>query len=257
MREDGLTEHAARNREAWAQRSCRLRCRRRAELGDGGDHVGDARRARARARDARRRRGPRRGRARLRDGIRLGLARPARRARRRRRPDARAARHGAPAAGAARALVPARRGERGGRAAAGRVVRPRRLRVRREHLVRPRSVGGRGGAAPPPGRRARVPRQRDAADAHLSRRGSCRSRRRGAPAAVFRNAPLRMGRRRSASTSTSATATGSGCSAATASRSSGWSSCGTRGGTRDATSSSRPSGRERWPAEEMWKARKT
>ena len=55
--------------------------------------------------------------------------------------------------------VPARRGERRGRAAAGRALRPRRLRVRREHLVRPAPLDSRGVPAAPARRAALVPPQ--------------------------------------------------------------------------------------------------
>ena len=71
---------------------------------------------------------------------------------------------------------------------------------------------------------------------------------------VLRHAPVRVGRRRRRSSSTSATATGSGCSARTASRSS--TSIEIQAPPRarrhryDALH--RRSGRERWPAEEIW-----
>ena len=64
------------------------------------------------------------------------------------------------------------RGERGGRAASRRVIRPRALGIRRVDLVRPVQVDPGGGAAAPSGRRARLPLQLGALHALLSgRRG--------------------------------------------------------------------------------------
>ena len=93
--------------------------------------------------------------------------------------------------------------ERRGCAAAGCVVRRGGLRVRREHLVRSRPLGRRGSAAAPAGRRARLPRQRDAADAHVAGRRSGRAGGSGAPSSVLRHAPVRAGSRTTPSTSTS------------------------------------------------------
>ena len=63
------------------------------------------------------------------------------------------------AAGGDRDRVPARRGARRSGAAAGRVVRPRRLRVRGRDLGRPVAVDPRGGAPASSRRPARVPAQ--------------------------------------------------------------------------------------------------
>ena len=52
---------------------------------------------------------------------------------------------------------PSGRGERRGRSASRCDLRPRRLRVRREHLVRPVPLDPGGAPAPPPGRTARLP----------------------------------------------------------------------------------------------------
>ena len=82
--------------------------------------MGGVGRSRGRARHARRGRRPRRRRARLRHGVRLRLAGAPRRPTGRRRRDARTARDGAALPGGDRHRVPARRGERRGRAAARR-----------------------------------------------------------------------------------------------------------------------------------------
>ena len=136
------------------------------------------------ARHPRRRRRPRRRRARLRHGVRLRLARPTRRPPGRRRRDAGPARDGPPLPGRVRPRLPARRGERRGRATAVGELRPRRLGVRREHLVRPASLDPRGASAAAPGWPAVVPAQQHARD------------------------PLRAGRRRQADRSTPPPATG-------------------------------------------------
>ena len=113
----------------------------------------------------------RRRRARLRHRVRLRLARAPRRAAGRRRRDARPARDGATLPGGVRARVPARRGERRGRPAPVRELRPRRLRVRRQHLVRPAPLAPRGVPAPPARRPALVPPQQHALDPLRTRRG--------------------------------------------------------------------------------------
>ena len=109
----------------------------------------------------RRRQGRRR--ARLRDRVLLGAGCAPRRARRSAstsRPRSSRPRGGMQRG--VRARVPAGRGERRGRAAPGRVVRPRRLRVRRVDLVRPVPLDPGGRAAAPARRRARLPRNGDA-----------------------------------------------------------------------------------------------
>ena len=66
---------------------------------------------------------------------------------------------------------PLDRGERRGRAAALGELRPRRLRVRRQHLVRPAPLDPRGAPAAPARRAALVPPQQHALDPLRSRRG--------------------------------------------------------------------------------------
>ena len=100
-------------------------------------------------------------------------------------------------AGGARARVPARR-----------TPAPRTCRCRtrastwpspstaRRIWCRPGPLDRRGGAAAAAGRRARLPRQRDAADALLAGRGRRRAGRDRLLRAVLRHAPLRVGRRR-------------------------------------------------------------
>ena len=125
----------------------------------------------------------RRRRAGLRDRVRLLVGGAARRPAGRRRPVHRAARDRAAVPGGVRGLVPARSGRRRGGAAARRVVRPRLVRVRREHLGRSGSLDPRGGAASAPGWAARVPADLAAARPVLAggrkrarRRPSCRRR---------------------------------------------------------------------------------
>ena len=170
-----------------------------------------------RAERPRRRERARRRRARLRHRVLLGVAREARRASDRRRHHAGAARDCAPDDGRDRDRVPADRGRRRGDRAAGRLRRPRRLRVRRVDLGRPVPLDPRGRAPAPPGRPARVPSQLDARDPLLRRRGAGQ----GAPRPpAVRHAPLRVaGRRRRVPSAR--TASGSTCCARTASRSSG------------------------------------
>ena len=155
-----------------------------------------------------------------------------------------------------RARVPAARGERRGRAAAGRVVRPRDLRVRRVDLGRSVPLDPRGGAAAPAGRRARLPRQRHALDpVHAGRGDPADDELR---AAVLRHAPLRVGRTTARSSSTSATATGSGCCARTASRSLDLIEIQAPAGRGPAPvrGCRQPEWARRWPSEEIWRARK-
>src|SRR5581483_9301365 len=101
--------------------------------------------------------GPRRRRARLRHRLRVGVVRAERRPPRRRRSDAGTARDGPPPAARDRHRVPARPGAGGVRAAAGRLVRPRRLRVRRLAVGRSRALARGGGAAAAARRPAALP----------------------------------------------------------------------------------------------------
>ena len=96
-----------------------------------------------------------------------------------------------------------------GRAAAGRVVRPRGVRVRRVDLVRPVPVDPRGGAAAPPGRRARVPAQlrRSSSSARRTTASAGRSDCSGPSSACTGSSGRRTWTR--ASSTTSRTATGS------------------------------------------------
>ena len=74
-----------------------------------------------------------------------------------------AARDGAPLPAGVRGRVPARARQRRGAPVRRRVVRPRRLGVRREHLGRPVRLDPGGGARATPGRAHRPARERDAA----------------------------------------------------------------------------------------------
>ena len=182
------------------------------------------------------------------------VARAPRRPSGRRRHHARAARDGAGDAARVRARVPADRGGRGRDRPARRLRRPRRLRVRRVDLGRSLPLDPGGGAAAAAGRRARLPAQLDARDPLLARRR--RAGRRAARPAAVRPAPRRLAG--TASSSTSPTATGSASSATTASRSSTSSSSRRPNRPRrtSTTTSSPPTGRRKWPAEEIWRARK-
>ena len=183
-----------------------------------------------------------RDRARLRHRLRLGMARPARRARRRHRQLGGAARHGAPAAAPARSRLPAPARQRRGGSLPRRQLRLRHLGVRRLPVGRSAALGSRGGAPAAPGRPAVVPGQLVPADA-VHAAGGRRRRDRSAAAAGVRHVPRSNGRATPASSSTSRTATGSACCGARASRSRIWSSCAPPPTRRRATRSSRSSGR--------------
>ena len=118
--------------------------------------------------------------------------------------------------------VPARRGERGGRAAARRLVRPGRLGVRRLPLVRPGTLGAGGRSTAPARRPARVPDEQHAGHPLRPRRAWLHDR--AAAASAEGPAPDHVvvrGRRR---VLPSATASGSISSTRAASRSSASSS---------------------------------
>ena len=114
---------------------------------------------------------PGRGRARVRNGVRVGVAGPARRAAGRHRRLREPARDRPGDAGRARARVPAASRQRGGRAAARRLRGLRDQRVRREPVVRPGRVARRGGAAAAARRRPRVPHELAAGHVVRARRG--------------------------------------------------------------------------------------
>ena len=118
--------------------------------------MGCLRRSRERGRRARRGRRPRCRRARVRDRVLLCVAREAWSAPDRSRRDAGSARERPPLHGRDRDRVSARGGQRGGRAPPGRVIRPRALRARREHLVRSVPVDPRGCTVASRGRQARL-----------------------------------------------------------------------------------------------------
>ena len=154
-----------------------------------------------------------------------------------------------------RARVPAARGERGGRAAAGRALRPGGLRVRRVDLGRPVPLDPRGGAAAAAGRRLVFLVNGTLLILCVARRGAA-DRPRARSGAYFgmhrfewdddEAVEFHLG-----------TATGSACCARTASRSRTDRDPGARGAP---ASRLRPlhgrSGRKRWPSEEIWRARK-
>ena len=169
---------------------------------------------------SRRRGGAGRDRARLRDGVLLGLARAARRPAGRRSTSTPAQLETARALQAEFGLeFPLCSGKRRGRAASGRELRSRGLRVRRDASgAIPYAVDARGGEAPAPGGRARLPARNSARDPVLARtRGELEAR---ASAAVLRHAPPRVGGRRdSRRVPPCATATGSACCGGAGSRS--------------------------------------
>ena len=197
-------------------------------------------------------------RARVRHGLRLGLARAARGTADRDRRLRRAARDGAALPAGVRARVPARARERRVAAARGRVLRPGRLGVRREHLGRSVPLDRRGGARPAPGRPASccwstatvlvlcLPEL----DADLPAGTRV-------PAAVLRHAPLRVAGRQRGRLPPRLRRLDPPASATTASRSRSWSSCrATRMRRRAAHDLFTPAWARSWPAEEIWKARK-
>ena len=166
----------------------------------------------------------------MRDRLLLGVARQAGRAAGRCGRHARAARDGAPDAGGDRDRVSAHRGERRGRAASRRVVRPGGLGVRSEPLVRSRRAGSPRRRASSARRTTRLPDEQHARDP--LRPATSRPCHRDSSSARRRDAPDRRGRSRTVSSSTSATASGSTSCAAPASRSSA-SSSSTRRRTRE------------------------
>ena len=115
-----------------------------------------------RVRFARRRRRRAGGRARMWDGVPVGVASPSRGSCRRRRPQPRPAPDGAALPASGRPVLSARRGQRRGGTGSQRHGRPRGQRVRRQPLVRPRSVGTGSGSAAPPGWAAGVPHKQRA-----------------------------------------------------------------------------------------------
>ena len=116
---------------------------------------------------------PRRDRARVRDRLHLGLAGAARRSPGRHRQLRGPARHGPPPAGGARHRVPPDLRQRRDRPAPRRELRSRDLRVRREHLGRPLSLGSRGGTPAATRRPARIPGERnDPEPVRARRRGA-------------------------------------------------------------------------------------
>ena len=219
--------------------------------------MGSLRRARVGGRRARRRRGARRRRPRVRNGVLLGLAREA----------------GARPVGVD--VTPAQlETARGLQAETGiefplieanaedvplpdASLRPRGLRVRREHLVRPVPLDPRGAPAASPRRAARVPARTarssilcaveepdcDVRDACSARSAGCTgsSGRTAASSStsphgdMFRAAPRHRLRGREPDRALRARR---------------------RGDARATTRTSRPSGRGKWPAEEIWAARK-
>ena len=149
--------------------------------------------------------------------------------------------------------VPAARGERGGGAAAGCIVRRGALGVRRFDLVRPLPLDPGGGAPAPAGRRARLPAQLDALDALRGARRLARD----AAAAAARAEPARLGGRRDDRVPPSARRAVRAPAREPASTSSRSRSC-TR--PRDAKKAeyyhSDPASGGKWPWEEIWRARK-
>ena len=153
------------------------------------------------------------------------------------------------------ARVPARRGGRRGRAAAGRVVRPRRLRVRRLDLGRSVPMDPRGGAAPATRREARLPAQLDGRRCSAMRP---RRRRREPPAAPARSEPDRVARHRRGRVPPPGRRADRRAAREAASRSS-VSSSSTRRKARRRTGFYdyvTADWARKWPAEEIWVARK-
>ena len=204
--------------------------------------MGRVRNARVGAEPARGRQRPRRRRARLRHRLLLLVAGAPRRPGRRRRSHPGAARNRAEAPGRDRDRVSVDRGDRRGRAAAGFVVRPRSLRVRRIALGRPLPLGSGGGALASTRRAACLSDQLDRLRA-LHDHGRCR---RAARTTAVRVGQVRVAGHDTRSSSTSLTATGSPFCTRTGSRSSASSSCSRTPSRKHirTTSTSRPSGRE-------------
>ena len=211
--------------------------------------------SRQRVAPARRRFGERRARAGLRHGLHLVLACPAGCAGRRVGRDPCTARDGAAEAGGVRHRVRARGGERGVDPVPRRELRSRRLRVRGKHLVRSVPLGSRGGSRSPAGRQARLSRERR--DLHALLPGRARSRRDGVAPPPTSVCTASSGPSRTRWSSTCRTASGSRCCARMAS------TCSTSSSFRPPTGAPDPTfdyatteWAHKWPAEEIWVARK-
>ena len=164
----------------------RLRRERRAQLAAraGRGEVGRLGYRRARRPVAARR--PRRqghDRARLRHGVRLGVARPARRSTGRDRQLGPAARDGSSAPGRARSRLPTDPWQCRGRPVSRCELRSRHLRVRSLDLGGSTGVDPRSGASPPAGRPADLPDQLHAPDAVHAGRGAAGDQRARSPVA--------------------------------------------------------------------------
>ena len=191
-----LSEHAARNRAEWNVWAAEYVEPGRRHWADDTITWGITSVPETEARVLPELEGVRRPRGRLRHRLRVRPARAPRRPRDRHRRLRGAARDRAPLPAGVRARVPARPRQRRGAPVRRRVVRPRRLRVRREHLGRPVRLDPRGRARPAPGRAHRPARERDAARPLHARARGRPARRHPLPAAVLRHAPLRVAGRR-------------------------------------------------------------